>query len=670
MKAKKLISAVLSVAVFASVLLTGCAGADTSSVTSDSGSSVTSSADDKSSSEETTTSKEESKPDETTTSKEESKSDETTTSKEESKPDETTTSKPEESKPEETTTSKPEENKPDEKPSTSEEALKQLTALEFTKLMGNGTNLGNTMEAYNHKAYLDGADPSTFETVWGQPVTTQKMMDDMKAMGFDTIRIPVAWTNGMNFESGDYTIDERLMDRVEEIVNYALKADMFVIINDHWDGGWWGMFGSSDTAVREKAMEMYKSMWTQIGTRFKDYSYKLVFESANEELGDRLNDSDITGSKGVLKSKECYEMTNKINTEFVKVIRGLGGKNADRFLLIAGYNTDIQKTCDKKYIMPEDTAKNKLMVSVHYYTPWDYCGTDAIEQWGSMGDLDEMNSLFESMSKFTDAGYGVIIGEYAVMKSNGGIKPDTDKFYSNLLDNCDYYNYVPVLWDCSNLYKRHLGTISNEEVAKVFSDRRSSNEPADYETVKANAKASMDALYQKAKEEIMDEDFIEPADDKAVAWIMYQSSDWGIAYSVGDTYDPTNMSTGVKAKNALITGAGTYTISLDLSAAGSAKGFAFSAIGISNGEQLFPGYIITIDEILINGEKYVPEGKNYTSSDNGKCTRSNLYNQWVSSVPDDARILGGDLSKATPKLIDIGKQVIKTLEITFTYSAP
>ena len=217
-----------------------------------------------------------------------------------------------------------------------EEKLKGLNALELTQIMGNGINLGNTMEAYNHSGYVNGSDPTLFENAWGQPTTIQEMIDGMKAMGFDTIRIPVAWTNGMNFESGDYTIDERLMNRVETIVNYALNADMYVIINDHWDGGWWGMFGNEDMALREKAMEMYKSMWTQIGERFGNYSYKLIFESGNEELGDRLNDSDISGSKGILTKDECYQKITEINNEFVKTIRGLGGKNEDRFLLIAG----------------------------------------------------------------------------------------------------------------------------------------------------------------------------------------------------------------------------------------------------------------------------------------------------------------------------------------------
>lgn len=171
-----------------------------------------------------------------------------------------------------------------------------MTSLEVIRAMGNGINLGNTLEAYNHQAYINGSSATSGEIVWGQPRTTQEMIQGMKAAGFDTIRIPIAWTNGMNYESGDYTIDSALMDRVDEVVTWALDADMYVIINDHWDGGWWGMFGSAAQETRDKAMEMYKAMWTQIGERFADRSYKLIFESANEELGDRLNDKEITGS--------------------------------------------------------------------------------------------------------------------------------------------------------------------------------------------------------------------------------------------------------------------------------------------------------------------------------------------------------------------------------------
>ena len=551
-----------------------------------------------------------------------------------------------------------------------EEKISSMTSLEMIRAMGNGINLGNTLEAYNHKGYIGGGNPDGFETGWGQPYTTAEMIMGMKNAGFDTIRIPVAWTNGMNYESGDYTIDQRLMDRVETVVNYALDADMYVIINDHWDGSWWGMFGSEDMAVRDKALEMYKSMWTQIGENFKDYSRKLIFESANEELGDRLNDKDVTGSEGVLSKSECYETTNMINSEFVQLIRSQGGNNADRFLLIAGYNTDIAMTCDERFKMPEDTADSKLLLSVHYYTPWDYCGTESVDHWGSPRDYKEQNDLFKKLSKFSEQGYGVVIGEYAVMQKNGGIKPDTDKFYANVLDNCDLYDFCPILWDCSNFYKRITNTLADETLAELFSARRYENENKDTETVKAEAKSRIEETARNASDEQMASIEFPPSDDAAIAWIMYASSDYGVSYSVGDSYDPTSCTTGVKAQNAQITGEGTYTVSLDFSDCGMAKGVSFSALGISNGEQLFPGYTYTIDEILINGEAYEMTGKGYTCSDDGKCTRVNLYNGWVNTVPDDARTADGNTDGCSPQIMQLteGKRV-KTISVTFTVKA-
>lgn len=552
-----------------------------------------------------------------------------------------------------------------------DEGSNDVTSIEMIRLMGNGINLGNTLEAYAHQNYLNGADPADAETAWGQPITTPEMIQGMKDAGFDTLRVPIAWTNGMNFESGDYTIDERLFARVEQVVNYALDADMYVIINDHWDGSWWGMFGSADEAVRDKAFEMYKSMWTQIGERFADYSYKLIFEGANEELGDRLNDSDITGSKGVLTKNECYEMTNRINSEFVKTIRALGGRNADRFLLIAGYNTDITMTCDDRFVMPEDSAQ-RLLLSVHYYTPWDYCGTDSVNRWGSPQDVSEQNGLFEKLSKFSEQGYGVVIGEYAVMMKNGGIKPETDKFYKNLLDNCDLYDFCPVLWDCSNFYKRRSLKTTDEACAKLFDERRYANEQAlTTEQVKQNARESLAAFEEAASAEYAADVDLPASDDMAIAWIMFQSADYKKSYSVGDTYDPTSKTLGIKATNAEITGEGSYSVSLDFTESGAAWGTAFSALGISNGETFFPGYTVTIDEILINGEPYEPAAREYTASDDKKCTRVNLFNGWVSSLPDDARTPDGNLDGCSAQIMPLDNNVkIETLTINFTYAAP
>ena len=542
-----------------------------------------------------------------------------------------------------------------------------LTSLELQRLMGNGINLGNTMEAYTHSYGKEDIFPDESETSWGQPITTQEMVDGMKAAGFDSLRVPVAWTNAMSYyEDGNYEIDSAYLDRVEEIVNYALNADMYVIINDHWDGGWWGRFGQKDESISSAAWDMYEAMWTQIADRFKDYSDKVIFESANEELGDRLND-EIDGVKGGLSINKCYEMTNKINQTFVDLIRKSGGNNDKRFLLIAGYNTDIAMTVKEKFQMPSDTAKDKLLVSVHYYTPWDYCGTNGVNSWGSGKDIEEQNTLLQSLTRFTDEGYGVVIGEYAVLTNSSEPKQDTDKFYTNFLANCDLYGYCPMLWDCNNLYQRREGKIVNEDMAKLFLDKSYANEKdKSLDDVKKDAQATLDKIAEDAANQLVEEGTIMPDDNKAIAWIMYQSKDYSKTYSVGDSYDPTNKTAGLKATNVEITGAGDYSVSLDFTECGSAKGIAFSALGISNGEDLFPGCTVTINKVLVNGKEYELGSGYYTSSDDKHCTRVNLYNAYVSDVPADAR---GATDNATPTPMSFkSTDVIDTLEIQFTFN--
>ncbi|MBR6338249.1 MAG: glycoside hydrolase family 5 protein [Ruminococcus sp.] len=542
-----------------------------------------------------------------------------------------------------------------------------MTSLELVKEMGNGINLGNTMEAYTHYHGKEDIFPDESEQAWGQPITTPEMIKGMKDCGFDSLRIPVAWTNAMSFyEDGNYEIDKAYLDRVEEIVNYAIDADMYVIINDHWDGGWWGRFGAEDQSVRDAAMEMYKSMWTQIAERFKGYSDKLIFESANEELGDRLND-EIDGKKGKLKQSECYEKAYEINQTFVDLIRSTGGNNEQRFLLIAGYNTDIAMTCDDKFKMPTDSAKNKLLLSVHYYTPWDYCGTEGVNSWGSVKDYEEQNRLMKDLSKFTEAGYGVVIGEYAVLTNGSEPKNDTGKFYTNFLANCDLYNFCPMLWDCNNLYQRLECDIPNAEMKQLFADHAySKQKDLSDDEVKQNAQKVIDDALAAVQNEAVDSGVLMPDENKAIAWIMFQSEDYTKTYSVGDDYDPTSCTAGVEATNVEITGSGDYTVKLDFTSCGAAKGVAFSALGISNAEDLFPNCTVTINKVLINGNEYELATGYYTASDDGTCTRVNLYNAWVDELPRDAR---GATEGATAVPMPLKKtDAVNTLEIQFTFN--
>ena len=555
-----------------------------------------------------------------------------------------------------------------------------LTALEATRLMGNGINLGNTMEACDNNVGIKTNAPLSYETYWGQPKTTQAMIDGMKAAGFDTIRIPVAWmTNATHLYEGDYTIDAGYMDRVEEVVRYARKAGMYVIINDHWDGGWYGMFGSESAETRALAMEAYKGMWQQIAERFRDYSDYLIFESANEELGGRFDEnSPLYCSDSVvtyLTDDERYALTNEINQTFVDVVRATGGNNATRFLLIAGYSTNIDQTCDDRFQMPKDTADSKLMVSVHYYDPWSYCGASSAAsatKWGTVSDYEYLDQQLAKMTKFTEAGYGVVIGEYGALPCSDGLKDNTLAYHTAFLDACTKYNLTNCLGDCSGLYKRVSQTFADDDILAMYQEKRQANEEGqDYADVQAAAAAEAAAAAAEAPVTFL-QDAVVVDDQTALAWIMWNDGSWALTHSVGDTYNADSISEGLVATNAVITGEGKYTVGLDFT--GTAQGYsasvAFAAIGISNGEALYPNYVINIKEVRINGEIYRLKGRAYTTSDDGVCTRVNLYNEWVTSVPKTARLPGGNLAGATPTPINRNDAVIaeiKTIEIDFEY---
>lgn len=555
-----------------------------------------------------------------------------------------------------------------------------LTALEATRLMGNGINLGNTLEACDNNVGIKTNAPLSYETHWGQPKTTQAMIDGMKAAGFDTIRIPVAWmTNATHLYEGDYTIDADYMNRVEEVVRYARKAGMYVIINDHWDGGWYGMFGSESAETRALAMEAYKGMWQQIAERFRDYSDYLIFESANEELGGRFDEnSPLYCSDSVvtyLTDDERYALTNEINQTFVDVVRATGGNNATRFLLIAGYSTDINQTCDDRFQMPKDTVDSKLIVSVHYYDPWSYCGASSAvsaTKWGKVSDYEYMDQQLAKMTKFTEAGYGVVIGEYGALPCSDGLKDNTLAYHTAFLDACTKYNLTNCLWDCSGLYKRVSQTFADDDILAMYQEKRQANEEGqDYADVQAAAAAEIAAAAAEAPVTFQ-QDAVVVDDKTALAWIMWNDGSWALTHSVGDTYNADSISEGLVATNAIITGEGKYTVGLDFT--GTAQGYsasvAFAAIGISNGEALYPNYLINIKEVRINGEIYRLKGRAYTTSDDGLCTRVNLYNEWVTSVPKTARLPGGNLAGATPTPINRNDAVIaeiKTIEIDFEY---
>lgn len=324
-----------------------------------------------------------------------------------------------------------------------EPQMRDITTSELVLDMGLGINLGNTLEACG--SWIGGSTVQAYETAWGSPIITEEMVAGYAEAGFSSVRVPVAWSNLMSKDG--YIINADLMNRVEQVVNYVLDNGMYAIVNIHWDNGWFEKFSTE----YDECIKKYKSIWTQISDRFKDYNDYLIFESLNEEgcfndIWNRYSGSDNGKA-------EAYGILNNINQEFVDLVRASGSNNAERHLLIAGYATDIALTCDPSYKMPND-PKNRCAVSVHYYTPATFAILEkdaswgkARATWGTEADIKELNDNMDLLKKtFVDNGIPVILGEYGAEKKNK-TEEMVRLYLTTVCEAVFKRGMCPVLWD-------------------------------------------------------------------------------------------------------------------------------------------------------------------------------------------------------------------------------
>ncbi|MGN1403410.1 MAG: glycoside hydrolase family 5 protein [Ruminococcus sp.] len=314
--------------------------------------------------------------------------------------------------------------------------------------MGVGWNLGDTLDVCAADRDGDGKvneapaeGEKVDETLWGNVYTTPELFDHLKADGVKSVRIPVTWRDHIS-DDGKNTIDPDWMQRVQEIVDYAYDRDMYVILNIHHDGGGDPDFGAwirTDAPGFEAVREKYKRVWEQIAAYFSGYDERLIFESMNE-----------VGFDSVAKAR-AYDMLNTLNQDFVDLVRASGGNNDKRHLLIAGYWTDIEMTCDEKFRMPDDPAGH-CIVSVHYYTPYQFCITGEESTWGTDGDIKRMQGLIQKMEdNFVSQGVPVIVGEY------GMVSTDTNSrilFSATLTQMCHERGMATFFWDNGSEYDR------------------------------------------------------------------------------------------------------------------------------------------------------------------------------------------------------------------------
>ena len=357
---------------------------------------------------------------------------------------------------------------------TENNGMRDISTMELVRDMGIGINLGNTLEACGDwiaevdQQWGDGILTVTeYETAWGSPVITQEMIQGMADEGFGVVRVPVAWSNLMD---ENYKISEEYDNRVHEIVDWVIEADMYCIINIHWDNGWVNTFPDN----RDECMKRYETMWTQIADSFKDYSDYLMFESQNEELGWESLWNPWGSDEG---KTESYALVNEINQKFVDVIRNSGGNNPERHLLISGYNTGIDRTCDSLFRMPDDPA-NRMAVSVHYYTPAGFAILEedadwgkAISTWGTEADFNELYYNMDMMkTNYIDKGIPVIIGEYGCPTTNK--EPESVRLFISSVCKAAYERQLcPVLWATpGGHYDRDTCKMVDQQLKKLFNE--------------------------------------------------------------------------------------------------------------------------------------------------------------------------------------------------------
>jgi endoglucanase len=305
--------------------------------------------------------------------------------------------------------------------------MRDIPAADLIAEMTTGWNLGNTFDSYGTKGVAA-------ETSWGNPKTTKEMIDAVHAKGFDLIRIPTTWMDHMG-EAPDYTVDPEWFARVEEVINYALDNDMYVILNTHHEEDW----RIPDDAHIEEVDVKHAALWKQIAEYFKDYGDHLIFEGLNEP---RIKGDAHEWDGGTGEVRDCL---NRLNKTFVDTVRATGGNNSKRLLLITTVAASHVPVTINNLEVPED---EHVAVSIHAYTPYaftfDIDDDWEINSWDG-SKIGDIRGMFSDLARvFLNRGIPVIITEYGAIDKNDDVE-DVTRWVNDYLSLAKK-NGIPCIW--------------------------------------------------------------------------------------------------------------------------------------------------------------------------------------------------------------------------------
>ena len=327
-----------------------------------------------------------------------------------------------------------------------------LTSTEFAKQLTIGWNLGNTLDAASNDTSNEWCQGLNSETCWGQPKTTQEMIEAVYAAGFKTIRIPITWYNHVS--GSEYKIDSEWMARVKTVVDWAYNAGFYVIMNVHHDNlsaanlnsfPGYGLSSNTSTqaSIEEKSKDYLKKVWTQIAAEFNDdYGERLIFEVLNEPRTVGENSewyADGTLGKALNKIVTSYEQV------CINAIRNSGSNNANRYIMVPAYKGSSSNI--NTYSLPNDTANDKLILSFHAYDPYSFAmyNKDYTDTTFDEADKSSLDSLFANVKKYFPS-IGAVIGEASA--SNKDNLSEREAWVAYYFDKAyNTYGWPTVMWD-------------------------------------------------------------------------------------------------------------------------------------------------------------------------------------------------------------------------------
>ena len=497
------------------------------------------------------------------------------------------------------------------------DTLKNADTEAILEDMGLGWNLGNSLDA-------TGGSGLDTETSWSNPKTTQALIDKVKSLGFNTVRVPVSW--GKHVSGDNYTIDSAWLARVKEVVDYCYKNDMYVILNIHHDTKSSASASGAGYYPRSSAYssseKFVTSVWSQMAEYFKDYDYHLIFETLNEP---RLIGTGYEWwfNKWSIPSevKDAIDCINRLNQKAVDTIRNTGSNNKGRLIMCPGYDASIDGATVSGFKLPTDISgnKNRIAVSVHAYSPYNFAmnvGSGSTSTYTS-SIKNELQDLFSTLkSNFRDKGIPVVIGEFGSTDKNNTaerVKWATD--YTALAKK----NNIPcVLWD-NNAFAVYNGNsiVLNSEYHGYINRKNN--------TVTSPAKDVIEALMKP---------YGKKADlncSSSVTIVAGQSKNIGASSSTSGavlTYKSTTPSICTVDKNgnvtALKTGTGYVTVtasatgynsvSKDVKIVVSKKSLNNGLLTLSETSYVYDGTYKKPAATVTFGGKVLQAGKDYTIS--------------------------------------------------------